>query len=67
MALSDCVKCWDTPCTCGWHWRNWSKAGRIKFAARVLGVEASVLEKIEIPERHPMTDDYFDPYERLKR
>lgn len=19
MALSDCVKCWNTPCTCGWH------------------------------------------------
>ena len=22
MALSDCIKCWDTPCTCGWEQRN---------------------------------------------
>lgn len=20
MALSDCIKCWDTPCTCGHDW-----------------------------------------------
>ncbi len=24
MSLSDCVKCWDTPCTCGWDYRNYS-------------------------------------------
>ncbi len=22
MAMSDCSKCWDTPCTCGWKLRN---------------------------------------------
>ena len=22
MAMSDCVKCWNTPCTCGWELRN---------------------------------------------
>ena len=22
MSLSDCVKCWDTPCTCGWDYRD---------------------------------------------
>jgi len=22
MALSDCIHCWDTPCTCGWEYRN---------------------------------------------
>lgn len=24
MSLSDCIKCWDTPCTCGWEYRDWS-------------------------------------------
>ena len=23
MALSDCPKCWDTPCTCGYQYRNY--------------------------------------------
>lgn len=23
MAMSDCDKCWDTPCTCGWDYRTW--------------------------------------------
>ena len=24
MSLSDCEKCWDTPCTCGHEYKNWS-------------------------------------------
>lgn len=24
MSLSDCIHCWDTPCTCGWEYRTWS-------------------------------------------
>ena len=22
MSMSDCLHCWDTPCTCGWDYRN---------------------------------------------
>lgn len=22
MSMSDCPKCWDTPCTCGYEYRN---------------------------------------------
>ena len=25
MSLSDCMKCWDTPCTCGWDYRNYTR------------------------------------------
>lgn len=24
MSLSDCEKCWDTPCTCGYKYESWS-------------------------------------------
>jgi hypothetical protein len=24
MTMSDCSKCWDCPCTCGWDYRYWS-------------------------------------------
>ena len=27
MSLSDCEKCWDTPCTCGWEYREYSIKG----------------------------------------
>ena len=23
MSMSDCVKCWDTPCTCGHEYKDW--------------------------------------------
>jgi len=24
MSLSDCPKCWNTPCTCGYEYEDWS-------------------------------------------
>ena len=24
MAMSDCPKCWETPCACGHEYRSWS-------------------------------------------
>ena len=24
MTLSDCIKCWNAPCTCGYEYQNWS-------------------------------------------
>ena len=24
MTMSDCGRCWDTPCSCGWGYRNWN-------------------------------------------
>lgn len=24
MALSDCPKCWETPCVCGHEYKEWS-------------------------------------------
>lgn len=31
MALSDCIKCWQTPCCCGYEFRNYSKTTMVAF------------------------------------
>lgn len=31
MSMSDCEKCWDTPCTCGWDYRKYSKEHLIEM------------------------------------
>ena len=32
MSLSDCPKCWDTPCTCGYEYKDW----RIELIAHMI-------------------------------
>lgn len=56
MAMSDCEKCWDTPCTCGYEYRNYTKSQRMGLAAVVLGIRVIVLTgKVFdiVPEIHP--------------
>jgi hypothetical protein len=60
MAMSDCIKCWETPCSCGYDYRHKTKQTRIELAAVILGVEERDLEKLLdgiIPEKHPMHDE----------
>ena len=37
MALSDCINCWDTPCTCGWSYLVWDNE-RIQRLIETLGL-----------------------------
>lgn len=60
MSLSDCPRCWNTPCTCGYEYRKMKKSYRIKLASVVLGIEESRLCTLiseEIPDKHPMFDE----------
>lgn len=59
MSLSDCPKCWDTPCTCGYEYRNDSKSKRIELASAILGVPINSLEfSLVIPDIHPSNEEY---------
>ena len=53
-SLSDCPKCWSTPCECGYGYRNMTKQARVELAAKILGVAPQQLEAIEVPADHPM-------------
>ncbi len=33
--LSDCEKCWDTPCTCGWDYRAWHRLSIINLRGKL--------------------------------
>ncbi len=35
MALSDCPKCWDTPCTCGYMFQHYSTDRRREIASAI--------------------------------
>jgi len=57
MGMSDCEKCWNTPCTCGWDYHNNTKKERMKLASVILGVSYWTLkDKMgrDIPKEHPM-------------
>lgn len=39
MGMSDCIKCWDTPCTCGYQYECWSIGGlqqQIEMLQRII-------------------------------
>lgn len=36
MSMSDCEKCWDTPCTCGHEYRGMRSEDRLRIAQAAL-------------------------------
>ena len=47
MAMSDCVKCWDTPCRCGHDYQHWSVQDLTDQINMLTRVRA---EKLKLPE-----------------
>ena len=60
MALSDCPKCWSTPCNCDYMYIKMGPAGRQKIAAAILGA-MSEEERQAVLERYAKsTQDAVD-------
>lgn len=55
MAMSDCVKCWETPCACGHDYKDWTEA-RLEAQIEML---KKVLEEKRAPKPEP-ADDVID-------
>lgn len=47
MALTDCEKCWGTPCTCGWEYRNYTDEYFAKFIADILSYKDNKIGILE--------------------
>ena len=39
MSMSDCLKCWETPCRCGYDYRDWSSESIEDLRAVLLKVK----------------------------
>jgi len=37
MSWSDCPKCWDTPCTCGYEYKDWSMKRKWDLITAIAG------------------------------
>ena len=53
MAMSDCIKCWETPCACGHEYKDWSIARlreQIKMLQGVLDEKLGTQPSVPYPE-----------------
>lgn len=63
MAMNDCEKCWDTPCTCGWDYRNIPPEKFVEFLADILRYRSKteakqiLLSAIKAVDKHPNWSD----------
>jgi len=60
MSLSDCIKCWDTQCSCGYEYLNMSINDRMRRAALILQVEEEWLYNLMSIHNMVGTKPYSD-------
>jgi hypothetical protein len=51
MNMSDCERCWTTPCQCGWDYIGWSKEqlkSQIQMLNNILGLTINLKGDKEI-------------------
>lgn len=58
MALSDCPKCWNTPCDCGYDYKDWSVEALEKMASMFNGlISEKRIQMKTLPKKIIRIDD----------
>ena len=61
MSMTDCEKCWETPCSCGWEYRGLTAERRLELAAVIIGIQKDSMAFLELraatPQFHPKAVD----------
>ena len=67
--MSDCSKCWETPCVCGHEYKKYSPERKQELACSALGITNQKLFTIEdiknkLLELNPQikNDEYTNPF-----
>jgi len=47
MAMSDCPKCWETPCKCGYEYQYYSDEELVDFITSILKYHSNKLDILE--------------------
>ena len=67
MSLSDCEKCWDTPCMCGYGYRDWTEEGLREHISMLQKVLAECHTPPSSPEVCPVCDEERERREMVER
>ena len=67
MALSDCSKCWSSPCSCGWYHKDSQKDYLSKHIAAITQYRSKEEAKQIIERAKQIVDENKDWYDESKR
>ena len=63
MALSDCVKCFETPCVCGYGYKDYSLEKKLSIVSAIMGSEYVAMKKKapdDVPGFNEFDETLFD-------
>lgn len=43
--MSDCLKCWETPCSCGYDYQDWQKERKKKIIKAIANNDVDILRQ----------------------